>query len=76
MNRKSCNDLSDPTDYVMLMESDLNQRNAAGDHHALAPEPRHSGGDNYAFADGHAKWIRRDRAVPGKGQKPDILWKP
>ncbi len=50
--------LKTPAEQVMLFESDAG-RNAAGGKNLLVPEPRHSGGDNFAFCDGHCKWYSR-----------------
>lgn len=36
--------------------------NAAGGWELLVPSPRHRGGDNYAFIDGHAAWLPRQPA--------------
>jgi prepilin-type processing-associated H-X9-DG protein len=45
-----------PTETVMLLESHATLRNATGDRGALAVPRRHTGGANYGFADGHARW--------------------
>ena len=62
----NCRDLNawaidDPVRYVVLFESDVGC-NGTGGTEDLAPEPRHRGGDNWGFADGHAHWYPRDSA--------------
>jgi prepilin-type processing-associated H-X9-DG protein len=47
-----------PEEAVLLFESDLGW-NGHGGEEALPAEPRHAGGDNYGFADGHCRWVRR-----------------
>jgi len=51
-------EVTDPRRLVAIFESDR-RWNAAGGEDFLPAEPRHLGGDNYAFADGHAKWFAR-----------------
>jgi len=59
--------IEDPALFVVVFESDLGCTATEGAK-ALVPEPRHEGGDNWGFADGHAKWISR-------GEKnPPIRW--
>jgi len=53
--------LASPEQTVALFESDHGW-NAAGDQSLLCPEPRHLGGDNWAFADGRAQWLSRSEA--------------
>jgi hypothetical protein len=63
-----------PTDAVLhpdlvvsIFESDAGW-NAAGGPELLPKEPRHSKGDNYGFADGGARFRRRETALdPEKG---------
>lgn len=48
---------------------------------ALLPdEPRHLGGDNYGFADGHAQWIERKQLPDGTWAKEPadewVIWEP
>ncbi len=43
-----------PATTVMFFDSDLGTRNAAGGPEAICDPPRHNGGNNYAYADGHA----------------------
>ena len=50
-----------PTRAVLLFECDLGW-NAVGSRAQLPRKPRHLGGDDYAFADGHASWHDRGRA--------------
>jgi type II secretory pathway pseudopilin PulG len=45
---------------VMLYESNVNSRNAAGDRNRVAHPLRHSDANNYEFADGHTKSVKND----------------
>jgi prepilin-type processing-associated H-X9-DG protein len=45
---------------VLIFESDRGW-NAAGGPELLSAEPRHLGGDNFGYADGHAEWMIRWR---------------
>jgi hypothetical protein len=70
----NCRDLSgsamdDPATYLVIFESDLGG-SVSGGPEALAAKPRHLGGDNWGFADGHAKWFTR---TP---DNPLIQWQP
>jgi prepilin-type processing-associated H-X9-DG protein len=64
---------------VSVFESDAGW-NAAGGAELLPDVPRHSGGDNYGFADGHVEWIKRKKNPDGTWAKaPDadwVIWKP
>lgn len=51
----------EPGVAVALFESDLGW-NACGGPELLPRQPRHFGGENFAFADGHTEWVRRSRA--------------
>ncbi len=70
--------IQEPEKVVMLFESD--KKNAAGGPDLLPNTPRHLGGDNYAFADGQVKWIRRKQRDDGTWTKEPIwdwvIWKP
>lgn len=35
---------------------------------------RHNGGGNYVFADGHAKWMRRDTVINWSRERGEELW--
>ena len=50
--------IPDLVNVVLIFESDGGW-NAAGGMELLAEEPRHLGGENYGFVDGHAAWIGR-----------------
>jgi prepilin-type processing-associated H-X9-DG protein len=54
---------SDPANQVTIFESDRGW-NAAGGPELLTDVPRHLGGDNVGFADGHAAWLARVRIKP------------
>jgi len=79
LSAKSMYDLTDPANTVAIFESDAG-RNAAGGPELLPDEPRHSGGDNYGFADGDAQWIKRKKRPDGSWAKePEadwVRWKP
>ncbi len=47
--------LEGPAEVVLIYESDTGEKNAVGDGETLAA-PRHQGGLNFGFADGHVKW--------------------
>ncbi len=51
-----------PQSMVSVFESDAGW-NAKGGRRFLAKQPRHLRGDNYGFADGHAKWFPRQAAL-------------
>ncbi|MBN1460093.1 MAG: zinc ribbon domain-containing protein [Armatimonadetes bacterium] len=51
-------ELEDPVHEIMVFESDAGW-DAAGGVELMTPEPRHLGGDNYGYADGHAAWVPR-----------------
>ena len=77
-------DLLAPGDTVGIFESDAGP-NAVGGPELLPDAPRHYGGDNYGFPDGHAAWIGRapaDLEMPRRQwvwlketQKP-VTWEP
>jgi prepilin-type processing-associated H-X9-DG protein len=52
-----------PADWILLFESNLHKPNAAGTKEAVANPPRHNGGNNWAYADGHVKWLKQGSAV-------------
>jgi prepilin-type processing-associated H-X9-DG protein len=70
LDRASMRDHFDPVTTVAIFESDMGW-NAAGDARHLPAAPRHLGGDNYGFADGHAQWIPREDLSLGQ---TDIHW--
>ena len=50
-------DLKDPSATVMVFESTAGIKNAADKGQSLPRPGRHTGGDYFVFADGHAKWV-------------------
>ncbi len=56
-----------PAEEVIFFESNLGKRNATGTLKEVADPPRHQGGNNYAFADGHCKWSQE---LPGTVPPP------
>ena len=71
----NCRDLNfsavwDPMRYVVIFESDVGCSGRGG-REDLVAEPRHSGGDNWGFGDGHAKWWPRDAAGDAVQWEPE-----
>lgn len=63
-------DVVEPTNVVLLFESDAEDRNKSGTQRDLAPPPkRHVGMTNVALADGHVRQYRPSRERP-------IYWDP
>jgi len=52
-------DVYDPSQTVAIFESDRGW-NAAGGEDLLPYEPRHLGGYNFGYVDGHAGWVSED----------------
>ncbi len=76
--------VTDAYRLVTIFESDRGW-NAAGGPELLTDEPRHFGGDDLGFADGHAAWHSRAKVVPNdpKGgwrkaypEESHLQWKP
>jgi prepilin-type processing-associated H-X9-DG protein len=55
----------DPRSAVMLFESDKKTKDATDPLESIANPPRHSQGNNFGYADGHAKWWRADTSPTG-----------
>jgi len=72
-------DIADPSQVVVIFEGERGW-NAAGGPELLSDEPRHFGGDNYGFADGHVEWIKRKKLPDGTWAKePEadwVIWEP
>jgi len=72
--------LDDPAHTVVLFESAAGRNVSAGGPGLLPAEPRHLGGDNYGFADGHAEWIKRKQLPDGTWAKEParegVIWEP
>ncbi len=76
-------DIDNPAEIVLIFDSNLGTRNAAGGPEAVADPPRHNDGNNYGFADGHSEWsaeipnfgAAREATAPagGRGQAPVVL---
>jgi prepilin-type processing-associated H-X9-DG protein len=63
---------------VILLESDASTGSSGGPE-LLPAEPRHFGGDNYGFADGHVVWLKRKKNPDGswaKEPEADVIWEP
>jgi prepilin-type processing-associated H-X9-DG protein len=64
-------DIEDRESLILVFECD-SPRHVEGSPGLLPAEPRHYGGDNYGFADGHAVWGGRARlAEQGRGE---VIW--
>ena len=50
-------ELREPSQMVLFFDSHVGTRNAAGGREAVCDPGRHEGGNCYAYADGHAKWL-------------------
>ena len=50
---------ADPVSTVAIFESDLGWNASGLPQDILPSEPRHLGGDNYGYLDGHAQWVSR-----------------
>jgi len=56
---KNPNKVSEPSKVPLVFESDLLGKSSWSKPDKLAAEPRHAGGNNVAFCDGHVKRVRR-----------------
>jgi len=66
--------IPNPASTAMVLESDAGW-NATGGPELLLGEPRHFGGENYGFADGHVQWIKRRKNPDGTWAKqPEADW--
>ena len=71
LDRASLGDLTDPASLIAIFESNAGW-NAHGGSELLVNEPRHLGGDNYGFADGHAAWLPRKKL--GTDDRGNPIW--
>jgi len=60
-----------PAATIAIFESDQGW-NTSGGAELLPKEPRHLGGDNYGFADGHAAWVNRQ--MVGRDETGMRIW--
>ncbi len=61
-------DIDNPAATVLLFETATNAKNAADTGDSIPRPGWHSGGTDYAFADGHVKWFHdKDRPSFGIG---------
>ena len=72
---KRLKDLPNPAEAILFFESNLGKRNATGTLEEVAVPGRHRGGNVYAFADGHIKWMGEPPGAappppPGAGGPP------
>lgn len=68
-------DIASPPQTVLMYDSTAAATNA-NDPLTSVPVPgRHNGGNNFAFADGHVKWMS-DSASPPGSDEPDIIMQP
>ncbi len=63
--------LADPARVPAIFEADA-AWNAHGGKELLPPFPRHTGGDNIGFPDGHARWYARQK--PRGGVQWNTVW--
>ncbi len=56
LSKHNLAEIPEPWQVAVIFDSDAGTRNASGGLDAVANPPRHNGGNNYAYADGHAKW--------------------
>ncbi len=79
LSRRGYGAVAGRADLVVLLESDAGE-GATGGPELLPDTPRHLGGDNYGFADGHVQWLPRKKLPDGSWAKgPDadwVRWKP
>jgi prepilin-type processing-associated H-X9-DG protein len=54
---KSIGSFDDPVNTVLLFESNSGRKNASDPMTSLCDPPRHGNGNNFAFLDGHAKFV-------------------
>ena len=57
-------DLASPATMVILFESTLGTKNASDTGESVPHPGRHNGGTDYAFSDGHVKWLSDTAAPP------------
>lgn len=55
LNAVKMEDITRPSEIVLIFESNLGTRNAAGGPEAVSDPPRHDVGNAYGFVDGHVK---------------------
>ena len=55
---KSLAQIPNPAATVLIFESTKGARNYADAMETLDPKGRHNGGNNFVYADGHAKWVK------------------
>lgn len=67
LSKRSTAEIAEPWTVAVIFDSDLGTRNASGGPDAVANPPRHNGGNNYAYVDGHVKWCTE---IPSFGDLP------
>lgn len=74
---KKGSDIPKPGETLLIFDS-VPGRNMAGDARLLPAEPRHNGGSNIGFADGHAKWYKTNGRELGRSGQGRFVpkWKP
>lgn len=58
LSKKPLAQVDAPAEMVLFFEAAHREKNAAGDPTKLPLAHRHNGGDCFAYADGHAKWVK------------------
>lgn len=64
LDRRKLTTVSAPAKMPLLFESNQHKADAAGLAAEVAKPPRHAGGNDFAYVDGHVKW---EQKTPGFG---------
>ena len=56
---KKIGDIVDPATTILFFESSTGVRNAADPMTSVCKPPRHGDGNNFAYVDGHVKWVTK-----------------
>jgi thioredoxin 1 len=75
LSRRDIAEIDDPSVVAIAFDSHYGTQNAAGGPEAVCNPPRHEGGNNYAYADGHVAW-QEDIPSFGDFPLPDVATVP
>ena len=64
LSKRFLGEVEDPAHTVVVYETENLRKNACGDGRDLPRKGRHAGGNNFAFVDGHVRWLRADIEEP------------